>query len=143
MVALLTQYAEGALDLPADAAALSSVDRILVMGSTGLLKAFQTAMKGVLEPLFKPGVKAIATVGSPMQCMMKGVCAQCLQWQIDPATGLRTRAVFSCAEQDQPLAWVDLENLAARQGQNRLSERLSNQWLSIVLDRAASRKGGA
>ena len=72
-----------------------------------------------------------------------GVCAQCLQWQIDPATGLRTRAVFSCAEQDQPLAWVDLENLAARQAQNRLSERLSNQWLSIVLDRAASRKSGA
>ncbi|WP_297393141.1 FAD-dependent oxidoreductase [Acidiferrobacter sp.] len=143
MVALLTQYAEGALDLPADAAALSSVDRILVMGSTGLLKAFQKALKGSLQPLFKPGVKAIATVGSPMQCMMKGVCAQCLQWQIDPATGLRTRAVFSCAEQDQPLAWVDLENLAARQAQNRLSERLSNQWLSIVLDRAASRKSGA
>ncbi|WP_298136423.1 FAD-dependent oxidoreductase [Acidiferrobacter sp.] len=142
MVALLRQYADGALDLPADAVGLSSVDRILVMGSTGLLKAFQGALKGSLQPLFKPDVKAIATVGSPMQCMMKGVCAQCLQWQIDPATGLRTRAVFSCAEQDQPLAWVDLDNLAARQGQNRLSERLSNQWLSIVLDRAAARKEG-
>ncbi len=141
MVALLGQYATGELALPADAIPLASVDRILVMGSTGLLKAFQGAMKGALQPLFKADVKAIATVGSPMQCMMKGVCAQCLQWQIDPATGLRTRAVFSCAEQDQPLAWVDLENLAARQGQNRLSERLSNQWLTTVLAAAAARRG--
>ncbi len=143
MVALLGQYAAGGLDLPTDATPLGAVDRILVMGSTGLLKAFQGALKGVLQPLFKPDVKAIATVGSPMQCMMKGVCAQCLQWQIDPATGLRTRAVFSCAEQDQPLAWVDLENLAARQGQNRLSERLSNQWLTTVLAAAGARQGGA
>ena len=140
MVALLQRYAEGALDLPQHAIALSAVDRVLVMGSTGLLKAFQAAMKGSLQALFKEDVQAIATVGSPMQCMMKGVCAQCLQWQIDPATGLRTRAVFSCAEQDQPLAWVDLDNLAARQGQNRLSERLSNQWLSMVLAAAGARK---
>ncbi len=143
MVALLSQYAAGGLDLPAEALALKTVDRILVMGSTGLLKAFQTALHAELQPVFKPDVKAIATVGSPMQCMMKGVCAQCLQWQIDPATGLRTRAVFSCAEQDQPLAWVDLENLAARQSQNRLSERLSNQWLTAVLAAAGARQSGA
>lgn len=143
MVALLQRYADGTLDLPPNSIALSVVDRVLVMGSTGLLKAFQGAMKGVLQPVFKDDVQAIATVGSPMQCMMKGVCAQCLQWQIDPATGLRTRAVFSCAEQDQPLAWVDLDNLAARQGQNRLSERLSNQWLSTVLAAAGAQKSGA
>ncbi|HUW98588.1 MAG TPA: FAD-dependent oxidoreductase [Acidiferrobacter sp.] len=143
MVALLQHYADGSLDLPADAIPLSTVDRILVMGSTGLLKAFQAALKGALQPIFKADVKAIATVGSPMQCMMKGVCAQCLQWQIDPATGRRTRTVFSCAEQDQPLAWVDLDNLAARQSQNRLSERLSNQWLSTILAGAsAAAKGG-
>ena len=142
MVALLEHYADGTLGLPKDSIPLSTVDRILVMGSTGLLKAFQGALKGVLQPIFKEDVKAIATVGSPMQCMMKGVCAQCLQWQIDPTTGLRTRAVFSCAEQDQPLAWVDLDNLAARQSQNRLSERLSNQWLSTVLAAASVRKGG-
>lgn len=70
-----------------------------------------------------------------MQCMLKGVCAQCLQWQIDPETGQRTRAVFSCAEQDQPLVWVDLDNLIAHQSQNqnRLLEWLSGQWLDYVL----------
>ncbi|MHB1567277.1 MAG: FAD-dependent oxidoreductase [Acidiferrobacter sp.] len=132
MVGLLTDYAAGRLPLPVDAIALAAVDRLMVMGSTGLLKAFQGALRGVLKPVFKDGVQAIATVGSPMQCMLKGVCAQCLQWQIDPATGLRTKAVFTCAGQDQPLAWVDLDNLAARQNQNRLLDRLTNQWLSVI-----------
>ena len=68
-----------------------------------------------------------------MQCMLKGVCAQCLQWQVDPETGQRTRAVFSCAQQDQPLAWIDLDNLAARQSQNRLADHLSALWLNYVL----------
>ncbi len=53
--------------------------------------------------------------------------------EIDPETGERTRAVFSCAQQDQPLAWIDLDNLAARQSQNRLSEHLSARWLDYVL----------
>ncbi|APZ42496.1 FAD-dependent oxidoreductase [Acidihalobacter ferrooxydans] len=117
---------------------LSAVDQIMVMGSTGLLGAFQQALQpnGRLHPLFKDGVQAHGTVGSPMQCMLKGVCGQCLQWQIDPETGERTRAVFSCAEQDQPLAWIDVGNLAARQAQNRLSDRLTARWLDHVLAQA-------
>ena len=70
-----------------------------------------------------------------MQCMLKGVCAQCLQWQIDPQTGSRTRAVFSCAHQDQPLAWIDVDNLAARQTQNRLSDHLAALWVQDLLAR--------
>ncbi|MEA1890746.1 MAG: FAD-dependent oxidoreductase [Pseudomonadota bacterium] len=112
---------------------LSDVDEIMIMGSTGLLKSMQHSLKDDLKPLFKRGVHATGTVGSPMQCMMKGVCGQCLQWQIDPATGKRTRAVFSCAKQDQPLSWIDLENLAARQSQNRLSEYMTGLWANHVL----------
>ncbi len=115
---------------------LKEIDRIMVMGSTGLLKAFQTALaNGVLKNYFRPDAQATGTVGSPMQCMLKGVCAQCLQWQVDPETGQRTRAVFSCAGQDQPLTWIDLDNLAARQNQNRLADRLSSLWLDYVLSR--------
>jgi len=76
-------------------------------------------------------------VGSPMQCMLQGVCAQCLQWQIDPATGKRVRAVFSCAGQDQPLDWIDLDNLDARLAQNRLPEHLTNLWLDYLFARSA------
>ncbi|QFX94569.1 FAD-dependent oxidoreductase [Acidithiobacillus thiooxidans] len=132
MVELLRAY--GAAELPGQskvpgAVALDQVDRLMVMGSTGLLKGFQQALKGSLSAYFRSDLEAVATVGSPMQCMLKGVCAQCLQWQIDPETGKRTKAVFSCAGQDQPLAWVDLDNLTARQSQNRLLERISSQWL--------------
>jgi NAD(P)H-flavin reductase len=113
---------------------LNQVDRMMVMGSTGLLKACQAALAGgSLQTLFRSDIQAVGTVGSPMQCMLKGVCAQCLQWQVDPETSQRTRAVFSCAGQDQPLAWIDLDNLVARQTQNRLADRLSSLWLDYVL----------
>jgi NADPH-dependent glutamate synthase beta subunit-like oxidoreductase/NAD(P)H-flavin reductase len=136
VVDLLQRYARGELTGGDQAhTPLASVDQVMVMGSTGLLGAFQQALQpeGRLHEAFKPGVQAYGTVGSPMQCMLKGVCGQCLQWQIDPETGERTRAVFSCAEQDQPLAWIDVGNLAARQSQNRLSDRLSARWLDHVL----------
>ena len=113
---------------------LSEVDEIMIMGSTGLLKAMQKSLKEDLKPFFKKNVHATGTVGSPMQCMMKGVCGQCLQWQIDPETGKRTRAVFSCAKQDQPLSWIDLDNLNARQSQNRLSEYMTGLWANHVLE---------
>jgi len=118
--------------------ALRDVDEVLVMGSTGLLAALQAAFERELKPLFSDHVQVIGTVGSPMQCMLKGVCAQCLQWQRDPQTGKPTRAVFTCAMQDQVLAEIDLDNLSARQKQNRLSEYLNAQWLNHVLDSSQS-----
>jgi NAD(P)H-flavin reductase len=116
--------------------ALSEVDEIYVMGSTGLLRELKSALRGELKAAFKEDINVVGTVGSPMQCMLKGVCAQCVQWQIDPETGQRTEPVFSCAMQDQPLFAIDLENLAARQTQNRLAEHLTSLWLDHVLDRA-------
>ncbi len=135
MVDLVQQYGDGEIagDHTID---LQQVDRILVMGGTGLLRGFQGALtEGALTDYFRPGIHAMGTAGSPMQCMLKGVCAQCLQWQKDPETGERTRPVFSCAEQDQPLAWIDLDNLQARQQQNRLPDRLTSMWLDYVLER--------
>ena len=37
------------------------------------------------------GTSAIGSINSPMQCMMKEVCAQCLQKHKDPVTGKETR----------------------------------------------------
>ncbi len=135
MVDLVRRYGTG--EIAQGGIRLADVDRILVMGGTGLLRGFQEALvDGPLEGQFRSDVRALGTAGSPMQCMLKGVCAQCLQWQKDPETGKRTRAVFSCAEQDQPLAWIDLDNLAARQQQNRLPDRLTAMWLEHVLTQA-------
>ncbi len=134
VIDLIERYGRGELDhgprIP-----LREVDEVLVMGSTGLLKAFQRAVRTRFAGVFRDDARFVGTVGSPMQCMLKGVCGQCLQWQIDPDTGERTRAVFSCSMQDQPLMWIDLDNLAARQGQNRLQEHLTNLWVDHVLSR--------
>jgi len=58
--------------------------------------------------------------------MLKAYARQCLQWQVDPATGKRTKAVFACSWQDQPLDMPDYDSLQERLAQNRL-ERASHQ----------------
>lgn len=114
---------------------MKAVDRLMAMGSTGMLKGFQKELSegGSLYDRFKKNLHITGTIGSPMQCMMKGVCGQCLQWQIDPVTKERTQAVFTCSQQDQPLKNVDLDNLTARTSQNRLPDIISSHWLSYVL----------
>jgi hypothetical protein len=74
----------------------------------------------------------IASINSPMQCMMKEVCAQCLQKHVDGATGRET-FVFSCFNQDQDLDRVDFANLAARLRQNTVQEKLSGMWLDHLV----------
>ena len=72
---------------------------------------------------------AVASINSPMQCMMKEICAQCLQAHRDPQTG-RLSYVFSCFNQDQPLDVVDFDALADRLKQNSLQEKLTAQWIA-------------
>ncbi len=50
----------------------------------------------------RPDHVGIASINSPMQCMMKEVCAQCLQKHVDPETGSE-EIVFSCFNQDQKM----------------------------------------
>ncbi len=136
---IVKRYADGELEPTGQAPAfsLNKIDRLLAIGSERLLRMVQEARTGRLSSYFCNNVRTIGSVGSPMQCMLQGVCAQCLQWQLDPATGKRTRAVFSCAGQDQPLDWVDLDNLDARLAQNRLPEHLTNLWLDYLFARSA------
>jgi hypothetical protein len=73
-----------------------------------------------------------------MQCMMKEVCAQCLQAHVDPATGERT-VVFSCFNQDQALDRVDFSVLHERLGQNGTQEKLTASWIDHALRLAGER----
>ncbi len=70
-----------------------------------------------------------------MQCMMKEVCAQCLQKLRDPHTG-KERVVFTCFNQDQDLDAVDFRNLRERLRANSMQEKLSNAWLDELLKAA-------
>src|SRR5205823_14418879 len=115
IVAAIEAYGEGALgpvEIP-----LSAVDRIIAIGSDGMMAAVAEARRARLKHLFRPGHRAIASINSPMQCMMKEICAQCLQRHYDPASGTET-VVFSCFNQDQDLDRVDFPTLRRRLSQN-------------------------
>ncbi len=101
------------------------IDRIQIIGDSTQLKEIVKLQKQYLNKKLTKQPKITASVHSHMQCMLKGVCAQCLQWQIDPETGERTKAVFACSWQDQPLEIIDLDHLASREKQNSCQEILN------------------
>jgi NADPH-dependent glutamate synthase beta subunit-like oxidoreductase/NAD(P)H-flavin reductase len=111
---------------------LSTVDRIIAIGSDRMMAAVKAARHGVLAPHLKSDHIGIASINSPMQCMMKEVCAQCLQKHVDPKTGAES-IIFSCFNQDQDMDRVDFPNLAARLRQNTVQEKLSTHWLDHLL----------
>ena len=87
----------------------------------------------VLAPYLRPGHCGIGSINSPMQCMMKEICAQCLQPHRDPVTGQVTY-VFSCFNQDQSLDEVDFAALDLRLRQNSVQEKLTAQWIAHALE---------
>ncbi|SDH35419.1 FAD-dependent oxidoreductase [Roseospirillum parvum] len=117
----------GPVDIP-----LSAVDRIIAIGSDRMMAAVAEARHGVLAPYLKAGHLAIGSINSPMQCMLKEICAQCLQTHIDPETGEKS-VVFSCYNQDQPLDHVDFPGLAQRLSQNTTAEKQTKAWLARCL----------
>ncbi len=113
---------------------LSDVEHMIVIGSDRMMAAVKAARHAVLKPYLKDGHVAIGSINSPMQCMMKGVCAQCLCKHIDPVSG-RESFVYSCYNQDQDLDRVDFPNLNARLRQNSVQEKLSALWLDYLLEK--------
>jgi NADPH-dependent glutamate synthase beta subunit-like oxidoreductase/NAD(P)H-flavin reductase len=109
---------------------LKEIDRIFVIGSAQMMEAVTHAYRAVLKPHLKPGYKIVASINSPMQCMMKEICAQCLQRHQDPVTG-KVSFVYSCFKQDQDANWVDFSCLKDRLKQNSLQERLVNKLILI------------
>ncbi len=130
IVQAMAAYAAGRLGHPG--VRLQDVDHMVVIGSDRMMQAVGAARHGVLAPYLKPGHTAIGSINSPMQCMMKEVCAQCLQPQTDPVTGERT-VVFSCYNQDQALDRVDFPALHERLRQNGVQEKLTALWVDRSL----------
>ena len=124
-------YAKG--ELGPQTIPLSEVDHLIAIGSDRMMAAIKDARHGRLKPYLKRGHAAIGSINSPMQCMMKGVCAQCLCRHVDPATG-KEYFVYSCYNQDQELDRVDFENLRARLRQNSVQEKISDRWLARLLE---------
>ena len=134
IVQAMVAYARGELG-PAPIR-LADASEMIVIGSDGMMAAVKAARFGVLAPFLKPDHRAIGSINSPMQCMMKGVCAQCMCKHVDPKTGEES-FVYSCYNQDQPLDLVDFPHLRGRLRQNTVQEKLGTLWLDYVLDAGA------
>ena len=132
IVQAMHAYGSGALG--PQSVPLAQAEHIIAIGSDRMMAAVAAARHEVLAPLLKPGHSAIGSINSPMQCMMKEVCAQCLQAHVDPATGARS-VIFSCFNQDQALDRVDFPALNERLRQNGLQEKLTAQWIDRALRR--------
>jgi NAD(P)H-flavin reductase len=140
IVQAIEAYGAGALG-PAEIP-LGEVDRIIAIGSDGMMNAVAEARRAALKRYFRPGHRAIASINSPMQCMMKEICAQCLQRHYDPASGTET-VVFSCFNQDQDIDQVDFPTLRRRLSQNGAQEKLTKLWIDRCLRHLGWREAAA
>ncbi|MBA4100351.1 MAG: pyridine nucleotide-disulfide oxidoreductase [Rhodospirillum sp.] len=140
IVQSILSYAKG--DLGPTTIKIEEVDRIIAIGSDGMMNAVARARHEVLKPFLKSSHCAIGSINSPMQCMMKEVCAQCLQPHKDPVTGVET-VVFSCFNQDQKLDEVDFGALRQRLGQNSVHEKLTVQWIDHALKQLDEKRATA
>jgi NADPH-dependent glutamate synthase beta subunit-like oxidoreductase/NAD(P)H-flavin reductase len=129
IVQAIAAYARGDLGTPS--IPTETVDHLVVIGSDRMMDAVRIARHGVLAPYLPNVTQAIGSINSPMQCMMKKICAQCLQIHRDPVTGQET-VVYSCHNQDQPLDQVDFKCLNDRLGQNRALEILTAGWIKAL-----------
>ncbi|HYA76927.1 MAG TPA: FAD-dependent oxidoreductase [Burkholderiaceae bacterium] len=127
IVQAMEAYATGRLG--ETAIRTEEADRIIAIGSDRMMAGVAKARHDVLRPHLKANHCAIGSINAPMQCMMKEICAQCLQLHHDARTG-KSSVVFSCFNQDQPLDAVDFGSLNERLKQNALQEKLTAQWLS-------------
>ena len=140
IVQAMAAYGSGALG--EQVVPLAAARHMIVIGSDRMMQAVGIARHGVLKPYLAEHHSAIGSINSPMQCMMKEVCAACLQPHVDPVTGVRS-VVFSCFNQDQALDRVDFPALNERLRQNGLSEKLTALWIDRAMRRLEIRPAEA
>jgi len=130
IVQAMVAYAEG--QLGETAIKTQDVDHIIAIGSDRMMAAVGQARHNALKPHLKQNHVAIGSINSPMQCMMKEICAQCIQQHVNPKTGEVTY-VYSCFNQDQHLDEVSFTFLNERLKQNSLQEKLTAKWIDSCI----------
>jgi NAD(P)H-flavin reductase len=130
IVQAMVAYAKG--EFGVQRVPFADCQRIVAIGSDRMMGAVRQARHDILKAYLRPDHVAIGSINSPMQCMMKEICAQCLQRHVDPVTGKAT-VVFTCFNQDQELDKVDFPFLNARLKQGSMPEKVASLWLTRLL----------
>jgi NADPH-dependent glutamate synthase beta subunit-like oxidoreductase/NAD(P)H-flavin reductase len=97
------------------------IDYIFTIGNNHMMDKVAQLRKNIAT--LKQAEMAVVSLNSPMQCMLKGVCGQCLQKRY---TQNGIEYFFACASQDQNLDVFDFTQLHSRCKQNSLLEKISN-----------------
>ena len=105
---------------------LKQINKIITAGSPEMMQGIRDARKTFLKEYLN-GHEAVANINSPMQCMMKAVCARCLLRNVDPETG-KEKFVYSCECQEQKLDEIDFSNLEERLEMNAPMEKLNRLY---------------
>lgn len=106
------------------------IDRIFTIGNNKMMHEVAKLRHSKEIPAFYEAKYAIASLNAPMQCMLKGVCSQCLQKRKN-ANG-EDEYFYSCAKQDQNLDDFDFEFLHKRCEQNSLMEKVSANFIDSL-----------
>ena len=107
------------------------IDRVFVIGNDELMdQVAQLRTQNIIKE-FAEAKYAISSLNAPMQCMLKGVCGQCLQKRI--LKNGKVEYYYACASQDQPSDEVDFQHLHNRCKQNSLLEKMAKIWIENLL----------
>ena len=93
---------------------LNNIQEIICIGSDRMMSAVASHKNELFG-----NIQMICSINSPMQCMMKGICGQCVQKVKD-----KRGYIFSCSCQDQNSDIVDFQILQQRLAQNSLLEKM-------------------
>lgn len=103
-----------AIKLAQKSGLVQNIEHIICIGSDRMMQA----VSSYKQKFFKDA-KMICSLNSPMQCMMKGICGQCIQ-----KVNNEDKYVFSCVCQDQNSDIIDFDVLKNRLKQNSLLEKI-------------------
>jgi len=106
------------------------VDRIFAIGNDQMMHEIAKLRHENSVKSLSDAPIAITSLNAPMQCMMKGVCSQCLQKRTDEKG--EVEYFYSCSQQDQDMDKLDFQHLHNRCEQNSLSEKVSKMWISFL-----------
>jgi len=103
------------------------IDRIFTIGNDQMMHEIAKLRHENSVQSISDATYAITSLNAPMQCMMKGVCSQCLQKRKNEKG--EDEYFYACASQDQNMDKLDFIHLHQRCEQNSLLEKLTKNLI--------------
>lgn len=98
------------------------IDRIFTIGNDQMMHEIaKLRQENSVESISNAPI-AITSLNAPMQCMLKGVCSQCLQKRQNEKGEMEY--FYACGDQDQNMDRLDFTHLHNRCEQNSLGEKV-------------------